>query len=443
MNPTQAINAIEAGNTTSKEIAEFVGLDFRYVGRELKNYCQDDSTPIDRTRPGREYVYHIEADDTQAQDEDDDVTVATDEDGLMTVHRDGPAYDWDLRIERNVPEYIEADGEWSMTEALMAARDTTGMCHFRLGGGTGCGKTHLARAKSAEHSIPLFTIQAKYALNEAKLLGSPSIAPDGTTVWVDGELTKAVMASRERPVILLIDEVNRARPDAKSVLFAALDDRCEVRLDGERGGELIQGKAENLIVISTMNEGDGHFVGELDVAEKRRLGMAFDAEYLGINNPEAEADLVTSRAPVGEELATMLVKTANEIRTLAREPGSVKMGMPTATVIEWADGAYAFDQQGIPNPVVESGVRIAKMFWKGDALEAVSQVIQMNLAGCPVGDSEAAEFKDGERVVHSCDDCGWKMNEADVHEDEIPECIEWGECPQCGYPNVETSRVSF
>ena len=100
--------------------------------------------------------------------------------------------------------------------------------------------------------------------------------------------------------------MNRARPEAKSVLFSALDHRATVELEGGRN-EIIKGDAENLIVFGTINQGRGYKVQPMDIAEKRRFGAKWDVDYLGVTYPDREAQLIEERTGIDRPVAERAV----------------------------------------------------------------------------------------------------------------------------------------
>lgn len=331
---------------------------------------------------------------------DPDETVAD----KMAVDRN---YEFDEYVPTDVSTYVQYEEELDRMLAAIRTRDVTGkLPRFLLGGPTGSGKTHCARYLAARLDAPLITIQGKYSLHEANLLGSP-ILVGGETVWSDGPLTKALLASRERPVVLLLDEVNRARPEAKGVLFSALDDRGRVELDG-RGGEVIQGNPQNLIVVGTVNEGPGYYTEQLDRAERRRFGNKWTVDYLGLVDVEREAQLIAAETPISMTLATQLVETANDIRTQARDgaDSALDAGVPTAMVLAWARTAFAYDHDGISNPVVEAARDAVVRPFYDETPTARQQAIQMvkdRLSGIPVGESAVESWlaDDAETGTHS------------------------------------------
>lgn len=440
---TTAVEAIEAGNTTKDEIGEYVGKHPNSYNKKLKEWAEDPSTPITRTRDGREFVYSVEEPTEQESDlRTESVNQMLDgDDGRMPVIRKGPAYDWDSLVVQDAPEYIEYDTEVEEIEAAVEASDFLPVSVL-LAGPSGCGKTQLVESISAKYDLPVFTIQGKYSLHEGDLLGSPTLLPD-RSIWVDGPLTKALIASQERKVILFLDEGNRSRAEAKAPLLPATDDRCQVSLGGERGGEVVKGKRENLLVFTTINSGPGYKTQPMDDAEKRRLsGQRFPLDYLGRNQPAREATLIEERAEVPFVVAEMLVKTANEIRDLAEGDASVKKGVPTATLITWAKLARAYDMAGMDDPVYKAGVSsvVEGQYADEPGQSEVKQAIHANLKGCPVDESGAKEFRDGEREVFACDECGWQGDADDLSDNQH----NWRTCPDCGTEGGLTeSTVSF
>lgn len=314
-------------------------------------------------------------------------------DTAMKVDRD---YDFKSRIPRDVPEFHQNTNELDeMMADLKGNRivaEQNGVTHARLPrywvtGPTGCGKTLAAQNLAESEEAALFTIQGRYSMNEADLLGSPLLI-NGETVWVDGPLTKALIASQEMPVVLLIDEANRARPESKSVLFSVLDDRCQVELDA-LGGEIIEGNPMNLISYATINEGPGYQTQKLDLAEMRRFGLRYQMNHLGLQHRDDEVNLIANRSLVGKNLANYMVDMANKLRKEAGDdgsgPGEIQRGVPTALLLNWAQTAYAYEQGGIKNPVLKAmEAAVIRPFYKDDNPSWVHDYAADMLDGAPV-----------------------------------------------------------
>ena len=328
------IEAIGNGNATASEIADYIDKDRAHVARVLKNLNEDGI--LTRVKKGRTYHY--------------DFLEKNDEDGLR-IER---GYDWEEWIPTHVPTYVPTNGEYDEIRAEVEyRRKANNPAHIRLTGPTGCGKTHLARALAQELDMPLFDVSVKWATDTTDLVGRFVIL-EGETKWINGPLTKAILASKEQPVVLLLDEINRARPETKSALYEALDDRAQITIDAV-GGETVEGEAVNLIVVSTMNVGKGHHVEELDLAEQRRLGKKWSIDYLGLNYPERETQLLTDRTPINKEFASKIVEVANDIRELAKDTNEqLSRGVPTGLLIEMAAAAFKYAQAGIENPALRA-----------------------------------------------------------------------------------------
>jgi nitric oxide reductase NorQ protein len=328
---------------------------------------------------------------------------------MMPVNRD---YDWNEYVPEDIPEFHSTGTLERMMAGINNREETGRLPRFWIGGATGCGKTMCALYIAQENDIPLITIQAKYSMSEADLLGLPNINDDHT-FWQDGPLTKAILASRDGPVILLIDEVNRARPESKSALFSALDDRCEVVLDG-RGGEVVRGDAMNLITVGTINEGSGYYTEEMDLAEERRMGNKFDMDYLGRSAREKAVELLTTRTPAHEGVADELITAANDVREMAdKDDSPVAKGVPTSMVISWAQTAAQYDLEGIDNPLWAAAVDavIRPFYGDGPGEQQVRQTIRSVVDGAPFEQSEFDAWASGRNDSAGGDgDGGWSAS---------------------------------
>ena len=446
----------EGNNTTTKLSDALGGTDRATVNRYLRDAM--DAGELARHREGRQYVYTVADGETETETETaatdaeedadpapevehapaDSLTAAptvepapeqeADDTGLMRVNGDRN-YDFAGDIPTGIPEYIPHDTELAKINATLAGRYESGMLpHFRVGGPTKCGKTHLARYIAQERDAPLFTIQGTPDLHGGDLLGMPIVVGDGETtetVWQDGPLTKALLASQEGEVVVLFDEANRAPPQAKGVFFSALDDRASVTLDG-RGGETVEGEPLNLIVVSTINQGAGYFVERLDVAEKGRLGNTFNVDYLGYHsdpqkreeNAEKEAGLIRDRTPVAGELADDLVAAANNVRRDAKDQSNttISTGIPTGSLLTWAQTAVDYDDAEISNPVLEAGKdAIVKVFYDEDQSEtdAVVSTMTSMFDGAPADEDGYDRFKHPEKYSED----GEEVDQDDIDEE--------------------------
>lgn len=448
MDDTQIVDHVSNGAQTVTEFADQSGKSHGHAARLLRE--ASERGPLARERDGRSFVYSVPTDAANEtnQTEIPDDTTQTDESGTDTDTDTGGVedpdvmpvtrgYDFDDLVPdpAETPEYIAHNGERQELNALIETREARNQpVRALIGGPTGCGKTTLAESIAAEHGWPLFTIQGKYTMREKDLLGSPLII-GGETRWADGVLTKALLASAERPVVLLVDEANRARPQAKSVLFSALDHRASVTLDGGRGGETVQGNPLNLIVIATINEGRGYMVEQMDTAEKRRFGAKWNVDYLGRSHPEREVTLVAERTGVSHRFGELLVRAANDIRdTAADATSNVPTGVPTSALLTWASTVQAYADHRIDNPVIRAAdAQIVRAFYD-DAADEVAGIIQSHLDGAPGDMDEFADWVDDEvnpaAIKCGSDTCDFSVSAAEADEQGI---TDWFECPDCGH----------
>ena len=271
-------------------------------------------------------------------------------------------YNWNDYIPDSCIEYVEQRDELRKVEVGE---------RFRIEGPPGCGKTLLVEYYCYKKRLPLFEIQG-YGAHVADLIGRPWIVKD-TSFWSDGLLTKAILCSRERPCVLLVDEFNRMDPREQAAFLEISDFRCQLSIPAT--GEVLKGNPQNLKIFLTMNVGSEYFVHRLDDAVKRRF-PCIKLDFLGLVNPELEVKAIVEQSSISKSTAEVLVKVANEIRKAATTKYStITRGIPTHNVIEWAKLINAYTKVGIENPIVEAGIDTVASFYEGSARVEVEQII--------------------------------------------------------------------
>ncbi len=291
-------------------------------------------------------------------------------------------------------------------------------------------------------STPYFEVTMSHAKYAKDLIGYPHISDEGTT-FIKGKVTKAVESSTKEPTILALDEINRAPTSAKDELYDALDGRVKISMD-EAGGLEITGDASNIIIVSTMNKGSGHHVEPLDFAEKRRLGDTYYVDFLGVEYPEKEAELIVDNSPVSESLASEIVRTANEIRSTAKSKESnLSYGVPTGNLIVWAKKAFTNHLAGKEEPVVKAGVSsVARAMYdhNEDEVQTVETTITKNMQGVDFFQDETEDNTESagnttsfiSETRYVCEDednvgCTWSAPESQAE----MVATEYLICPEC------------
>ena len=90
-----------------------------------------------------------------------------------------------------------------------------------LYGDPGCGKTALVEAAFGED---LLTVQGTVETEAADFVGSWVQQPDGTYLWVDGPLPRAMLAGAK----LLVDEIALIDPRVMAIVYGVMDGRGEL-----------------------------------------------------------------------------------------------------------------------------------------------------------------------------------------------------------------------
>lgn len=456
MKASDYVNTVRENEpATTDDVVDATGKSEGHVQKKLKELAEErPDVPLARERDGPGYVYVVEDEPTNEQGEQ----VETD-----SRLRRMPAvrgYDFTEHAVERPNEYFSSDGELRRLMARVSGRHRSEQpVRALVGGPTGSGKTTLAENVAAQEDAAFFEVAMRDDMSDSDLYGSPVLAGD-ETVWTDGPVTKALMASapaetqvregwvedddaaHDGPAVLLVDELNRAPAKAKNALFSALDYRARVSLAGPRGGEVIEGDALDLIVIASVNEGDEyHGTHRLDHAEASRWTNRYECDYLATYDMggdvyagvETEAELLVSRRDLPANVAESMVRVAADVRARAADPTNttVAVGIPTRTVLAWAATALDYDSADIENALVEGAKDTVLSFYASpgdeDARDEVLSVIEDALNDAPLDPDEFEAFEADEVV--RCEACSWHEPKPKAEDMGVMALME---CPECG-----------
>lgn len=447
------IDAVENGADTTHAVAEALGKSEGHTQKVMKQLV--DEGRLVRDRDGNGYVYSVgdgTVDDSEdaAPREAAQSTQAVGESAAMPAPRpylpeDDPDFIAnpdrgfeDMKVGRP-NEFFSPDGELREILALARARHSVGgVGPFLIRGHTGTAKTTAVMNVAAALDATFVTVQCSHDMTDSDLIGKATFA-GGQTAWVDEDVTKALMASNYGPTVVLLDELNRAPAQAKNALFAALDDRCEVRLDGGRGGEVVTGDRENLLVFATINEGP-EYAGthRMDHAEQSRFVASYTFDYLASDSNdhdgiEREAELLTARTGVHPALSRVMVECVAAIRERAADDTDtvVQVGIPTRSLLAWGETATVFADSGFDDPVVRAARRTVMSYYDGpqrtQAYDEVFSIIADRCGGASLDPDEFAAWSADEVV--ECGSCDYCVPKPTAEDDGV---LALGECPDCG-----------
>ena len=219
-------------------------------------------------------------------------------------------------------------------------------------GPAGVGKTELAKALAKLTGRRLIRLQCYEGLDEAKALYEWNykkqllrIQADSDRDWSEIEddifaeeflLTRPLLEAirSERPVVLLIDEVDRVEIETEALLLEILSD-FQVSIP-ELG--TIAANSTPLVILTSNN------TRELSEALKRRCLFL----HIAYPEPDREKEILLHRVPgITDHLATQVARLVRSIRSL-----DLKKAPSVSETIDWARTLLALSIEHIDEKVV-------------------------------------------------------------------------------------------
>ena len=197
------------------------------------------------------------------------------------------------------PYYRAAGDEIALCGAALARG-----LPMMLKGPTGCGKTRFVEHMAWRMKLPLITMACNEDMSASDLVGRFLLDAQGT-VWHDGPLTLAVRFG----AICYLDEVVEARQDTTVVIHPLTDERRILPLD--KRGEMVRAHPDFRLIVS-YNPGYQSAAKDMKPSTRQRFG-AIDFNFLP---REVEVEVVAHESGIAPELATRLVKIAEQSRAL-------------------------------------------------------------------------------------------------------------------------------
>jgi cobaltochelatase CobS len=232
-------------------------------------------------------------------------------------------------------------------ELAIAMSEAGCRTHVQLFGGTGSGKSTIARYILEEYDRTYVRVQCSKGMDSEELIGSTVTDPNSESGF-SFQWGVMIEAAKNGWAVIL-EEIDSLNPDKSFHLFPLLDDSPEYTAVAQGHSQQII-KHPNFMVIATSNtNGSGEnshlFVGTevMNKALLRRFVIKYDVPYL---KPKDEADLLMRKTGINSSAAEALALIGAETRTekfLAEASSPVS----TAHLIGLAQAMVANEEKGL------------------------------------------------------------------------------------------------
>jgi MoxR-like ATPase len=256
-------------------------------------------------------------------------------------------------------------------------------------GGTGIGKSHIARQIAEELDMPFIDVRAS-TMDEAQVSGIPDFETAKETKTVSFVLPSWYMRACNEPVVLMIDEFNRAMPSVMQSFFQVILDR---ELGNNVDGVPMKLHPETR-VIAAINMGNEYDVNDMDPALLRRFWVV-DVE----TSPQDWTKWALSHNH--QELLVKFVQ--NNPSHFMVDPASVAPGTVIPTPASWSRldesltymGLNLTNLAGESNPMLYS---VARGFVGTEAAIAFSEFIARQKKAYKPEDVLSGAIADGSKM---------------------------------------------